>query len=497
MSAILPSTLRATALSLGTVCLSLALSAAAARSAGAQLPPPNFTVAFLGDQGLGSDSEAVLQMVKDEGAEAVVHAGDFDYDDDPQAWDDQINDILGPNFPYFAAVGNHDDGDFYGSGGYQEFLEARMNRIGVSWDGDLGVMSWHRYGGISFVLTAPDVFGDGDGLHDEYIRDQFAGDTAAWRVSCFHKNMNKMQVGGKGDEAGWGVYEESRRAGAIIATGHEHSYSRTHLMSDMDDQVIASTGNTLTLRSDDPGTGNDEGRTFAVVSGLAGKGIRDQERDDPWWASIYTSDQNANYGALFGVFNYQGDPYRAHFYFKDIDGVVVDDFFVETALSGFPGSTTTTTMPAPQPGEFHTRLLRVNRLGKGAGEQGFNLRSDEIHSAGVSYDPPSESVTLRFEADGSSVMEATIAAGDPGWLSTRNGYRWKGKVGAHPDGLTKVKIIDDGAFLRLSAKAKPLDATGVTGASELTVTLESGGDQWSGPTPPCDLSRNGNALRCR
>ena len=31
--------------------------------------------------------------------------------------------------------------------------------------------------------------------------------------------MKAMQVGGKSNATGWGVYEESRRAGAIIATG--------------------------------------------------------------------------------------------------------------------------------------------------------------------------------------------------------------------------------------------------------------------------------------
>ncbi len=291
------------------------------------LPPVNFTIAFIGDQGLGPNAEAVLNLIKNEGAAAVFHQGDFDYVDDPAGWDGQINRILGPDFPYFASVGNHDAARFYGSGGYQEFLAARMNRLGIPWNGDLGVRSSFYHEGIFIVLTAPGIFGTD---HDLYIRDRLATDNSIWRISSWHKNMHLMQVGGKSDETGWGVYEKSRAGGAIIATGHEHSYSRTHLLSNFESQTVASTGNTLVLVSDDPNTLIDEGRSFAFVSGLGGKSIRTQLLSGDWWASIYTSDQGANYGALFGVFNYQGNSRLAYFYFKDIDGNVPDEFFVQS-----------------------------------------------------------------------------------------------------------------------------------------------------------------------
>ena len=77
--------------------------------------PVNFKIAFLGDQGNGSTSTKVLDLIKDEGAQAVVHAGVFDYDDDPQGWDDRISSVLGADFPYFANAGNHDDQAYYGS----------------------------------------------------------------------------------------------------------------------------------------------------------------------------------------------------------------------------------------------------------------------------------------------------------------------------------------------------------------------------------------------
>jgi hypothetical protein len=299
---------------------------------------PDVTIAFLGDQGLGGDAEAVLALVRDEGADAVVHMGDFDYEDDPAAWNAQIDAVLGPDFPYFASVGNHDEGDFYGPGGYQEVLEARMNRLGISWEGDLGVRSSFHFQDILVVFTAPGSFGNGDLVHAPYIRDTLAADDSVWSISAWHKNMRRMQVGGKSDETGWGVYEESRRGGAIIATAHEHSYSRTHLLADFPNQLVASSELPLVLAADDPLTPEDEGRSFAFVSGLGGHSIRNQEIDGPWWASVYTSDHGARSGALFGVFNYEGDPNLARFYFKDVAGRIVDDFFVTSSLVAAPTS---------------------------------------------------------------------------------------------------------------------------------------------------------------
>src|SRR5574341_1677388 len=250
----------------------------------AQTTPINFKIAFIGDQGSGSKARAVLNLIKNEGATAIVHSGDFDYNNNPQAWDNLITSILGANFPYFASIGNHDDSNFYGPGGYQFFMAERMNRLGITWNGDLGVQSSFKYNGILFVLTGPGVAGSG---HDIYIREVLAADSSVWSISSWHKNMRLMQAGDKSNETGWGVYEESRKGGAIIATAHEHSYSRTHLLSSCQNQTVASLSDTLILTKDNTATPQDEGRSFVFVSGLGGKSIRDQKQSGNWWASIY------------------------------------------------------------------------------------------------------------------------------------------------------------------------------------------------------------------
>ena len=285
----------------------------------AEAPRP-VTVAFIGDQGRTAGASAVLRLIKAEGADLVLHQGDLDYEDDPAGWDEWVTGMLGADFPYFVSVGNHDKDAWSGPDGYQARLRARLGRISdARCDGDLGVRSSCSFRGLFFILSGAGTIPEtaDDPRHTAYIRDQLAQTDAIWRICSWHKNQNRMQLGRKDDEVGWQPYEACRRGGAFVATGHEHSYSRTHLMADFERQAVASTSNRLEL---------EEGRSFAFVSGLGGRSIRDQNRDGPWWAAAYTSDQGANFGALFCTFFADGNPRLARCYFKDIDGKVPDRF---------------------------------------------------------------------------------------------------------------------------------------------------------------------------
>ena len=51
---------------------------------------------------------------------------DFDYFDDPDLWDAQINEILCSDFPYFTSIGNHDELEW---DGYQEKLQNRLTKF--------------------------------------------------------------------------------------------------------------------------------------------------------------------------------------------------------------------------------------------------------------------------------------------------------------------------------------------------------------------------------
>jgi hypothetical protein len=187
------------------------------------------------------------------------------------------------------------------------------------------------------VLTAAGVRDAAGHSHEAYIRERLAADSSIWSISTWHKDMERMQAGGKGDDTGWGVYDESANGGAIIVAGHEHSYSRTHLLSSVSKQIVASTADVMTVT---------KGQSFVVVSGLGGQSIRPQRLSGPWWARIYASkclrddevcQPKAAFGAFFGVFNVDGIANKAEFYFKDINGKVVDRFTVMSDVEPVTG----------------------------------------------------------------------------------------------------------------------------------------------------------------
>jgi hypothetical protein len=52
------------------------------------------------------------------------------------------------------------------------------------------------------------------------------------------------------------------------------------------------------------------------------------------WAKVYTTDQTSGvdkFGALFIIFNYNGDPAKAHGYFKTSEGMIIDEFDITAA----------------------------------------------------------------------------------------------------------------------------------------------------------------------
>ena len=300
---------------------------------------PNLKVAFIGDSGNGDGFRRVLELIKSEQAHVVLHQGDFDYDDNASEFFRTIDAVLGPDFPYLASVGNHDvdswrENCWDRNGCYAKFLKARMTRIGVMPDDpDLDDQMYAvTYRGLKLVFVGEGGARAGDKVYAPYIRNQLATDAHIWKICSWHKNQRAMQVGGKDNEMGWSVYETCKDLGAIIATAHEHSYHRTRTLTNMREQTVDATcpdPNEICVAKGSPG------KSFVFVSGLGGSSVRDQERCLPAtfpygckgeWAKIYTSTQGATFGALFIVFNVDGDPTRAQGYFKNINGQIVDRF---------------------------------------------------------------------------------------------------------------------------------------------------------------------------
>ena len=298
----------------------------------------DFRVAFIGDQNYNLHTTAVLNLIKDEGTHMVLHQGDLDYLDDPDAWEILISSVLGDDFPYFVSMGAH---DYLKWNEYQQKLYDRLKKNpDVQCIGDLGVKASCTYKGLFFILVSPGMKGSG---HSSFIENQLNDNDHLWRVCSWSLNMFDMQMNAKGkDDTGWEVYNACKNGGAIIATAHEHSYHRTKTLTDIENQIVD-------REWSKPGKLRvSEGSTFVFVSGLGGHSIRDQARCLPFfypygcngeWASIYTNDQWATYGALFCTFNIDGQPNKAYCYFKNIDGKIIDAFTITSFLGTFPDNT--------------------------------------------------------------------------------------------------------------------------------------------------------------
>jgi hypothetical protein len=306
-------------------------------------PEANVLIAFIGDQGNSGNSDAVLNLIENEGAQAVMHNGDFDYANNPTAFENRVNDILGPNFPYYAVIGNHDASAWGGSTGYSSKLVARVARVpAMNCAGEIGVKANCNFKGVHLIESCIGVSelrstcNANAADQVSFIQSSLAASTAPFKICNWHKNQNDMQTGSKTNEVGWQAYQACINAGAIVATGHEHSYERTRILTAVGSGNHGVTGPFETMNT-------SPGQSFVFVSGLGGVDIRDFEAsghgDDTWWATTYASNRwykngalqpstSASYGALFIRFHDGGDVKRAVAYFKDLNGRLIDEFTI-------------------------------------------------------------------------------------------------------------------------------------------------------------------------
>lgn len=316
--------------------------------------PIDFKVAFVGDTAFNNNSNNVYKLIKNEGAQTLFHLGDFFHvDNNATLWENQINSILGEDFPIFAVIGNHDyefEGDWEE---YQEVLYRKLQRTeGANCEGNIGVRSVCEYKGLSFILSGAGIKGPfydpyyqnlylleylpshrgaylklmfiSNYFHSRFIKNQFEG-IDGWKICMWHEPQRLMQVGYHGDSSGWGVFEQCRKAGAFVVNGHIHRYSRSHLMSNYKKQKIVSQNSTLHL---------ERGTSFVVNPSLGGMNWGNNEWIDtdlasnPWWAQTYAATDDSRYGALFCTFNVKGQKNRAECYFKTLAGEIIDQFTI-------------------------------------------------------------------------------------------------------------------------------------------------------------------------
>lgn len=339
---------------------------------GSNTPPTavrEVKIAFLGDQGLqdvsGQYPDNVLAMLQNVGVDAISLGGDFGYLDDsgagtaydtaPSRWfamhQERFYNSQGQlTIPILSTIGNHEENqweDFEKSTGgtamgYKNYLKKFYNDYKAyeeanpetalslnctfkdNADGQNNQIGMNQkclleninlvYSGIGEVES-----GDGSSIQGstkadylQYLDESLGAENTPWNVCNWHRNNNLLQPGSKtGDKVGYEAYNLCRKYGAIIASYHEHSYSRTHEISkyskgtgDLSDAMtvapesLSSNGTEIRLVDNQ----NDlVGSNFTFVSGLGGQSIRSESRAEgqsrwltsyPWWAA-YSLRQNS------------------------------------------------------------------------------------------------------------------------------------------------------------------------------------------------------------
>lgn len=298
----------------------------------------NVRIAFTGDQGVGSGAQAVLSLIANEGTDLLMIQGDLGYEDaTADAWEANLDNALGRNFPVLTVVGNH-EGDHWQR--YEQLIRERVDRVNeISCSGRVGVKARCSFANIDIVQVSPGIYEvEGVPAFDDYhgyIRSSFDNSSNnRWRICAWHKNQRNLQTGNKNNSTGWDVYKACLDTGAIVALAHEHAYSRTHLLSSFENQTIVHRDREMRIAP---------GNSMMFVSGLGGKSIRPQIRGGDWWGAVYTRTQGATHGALFCDFGSA----RADCYFKAIDGSVPDRFtLILDSATGSPAVAESTSVAA-------------------------------------------------------------------------------------------------------------------------------------------------------
>lgn len=299
------------------------------------LASSTYIMAFVGDIGISSSSRAVLSLIKKD-ASAAVLLGDFDYADRPDYWKTILDQELGPTYPLIFVMGNHDENKW---ATYLADIKDHLSRTpDIKCTGTLGTMSLCSYKDTRVIVTAPgmDSLGRQSQIYTDYILKigKVLNDDT-WNICAWHKNQQLMQIGDKTDEVGWGPYTACNTLGFPVMTGHEHSYARSFVFSDVAKQITIPHEQVSVVKN--IGIAEDHkvdflsiapGKTFVTVSGIGGHSIRVQKRNGPWWSAIDSATQGAQFGALFCAFNYAGNSKQALCYFKNINGEVKDMFVV-------------------------------------------------------------------------------------------------------------------------------------------------------------------------
>lgn len=244
-------------------------------------------LAFFGDSTTTDHAKSVLQMIKNNDVDAIIHLGDLDYDYNPPAMEEHINSVFSEEYPYIYIIGNHETEVWnqYQQNNYNRLLN-QSGDIKIYCKGNHGVQSYCLVNGIEIILSGIDILCDN---HESYISNKLQESNAKWKICGWHKNHSSFQLSDKTDEVGLSMYQNCINHGALIMTAHSHIYARTYPITNAEYKTIT---NDYTVF---PG----QSMIFSIGTGGAGlSSEKNNNRSNFWWNAAFTRDHLLEVGAL-------------------------------------------------------------------------------------------------------------------------------------------------------------------------------------------------------
>lgn len=280
--------------------------------------PANFKIAMIADTGLNVYTKRLWRkLAEKDQVNLVIHPGDFAYSYGMSGAFMHhlhqvmpVNDTVRPPIPYVTTTGDHDMREF---GKYRAGLVQRdRDTPGLKCEGRWGYVHVCTYKGIVMIgagLALKRAKYE-DVLNAQLKRfsqkDPVTGKPIwRWKFCLWHRNAEIYQVGDKDDGIDVHFYDICRQHGAIIVTGHQHTYSRTHEMLDFakalpNDESVASNGRVSHVFP---------GQSLAIVTGLSGAQPRSwikRRVTDRHWVSVMAKQNFVSVGGLICTLNVDG-----------------------------------------------------------------------------------------------------------------------------------------------------------------------------------------------
>lgn len=328
-----------------------------------------FTFTAAGDYDGNSNTNTVLNGIKNSGAQFNIAVGDFRYDSQssPAGWNSYVQGIVGASFPFELISGNHD------ASSIDQYTASMPDRIGGI-VGQYGKEYYFDYPPSSpiarFILTAPnEIYSYPAGsTHYNFVStaiDDARAKGIKWVIAGMHKNCITSAT--KSCEIGADLMNLliNKRVDLVLQ-GHDHNLQRSKqltcaVINSYNSSCVANAGSSLTK-----GAG-----TVFIIVGTGGQGLYSINSGDP--ENQYFAATNSN---GFGFAKIVVTDTQLSYTYVRTAGSSFSDSMTITGTGGVttPPSPTTPIIPSPTslPAGSTTLSFQVNLHGIGKGGDNVN-----------------------------------------------------------------------------------------------------------------------------